>query len=89
MSVMPWPATRVAQTISPPSVLERVHRRLALLDRVVADDVQRVREALEQALLHLAVAAEDDERLLGLEEVVDPAERGAELAARGEALAAR
>ena len=43
----------------------------------------------EQALLDLARAGEDDERLLGLEEVVDPAERGAELAAGGEARAAR
>ena len=46
--------------------------------------MQRVGEALDQPLLHLAVAGEDDERLVRREEVLDPRQRGAELAARGE-----
>ena len=88
MSVMPWPPTRVAQTIScgPSGSWKASHGRLALLDRVAAEDVQRVREALDQQLLHLAVAGEDDERLVGGEEVLDPGQRRARLAARRQPL---
>ena len=56
------------------------------LERVAAEQVQRVREALEHRLLHLEVAGEDDERLARGEEVVDPGQRGVELAARGQPL---
>ncbi len=82
---MPWPATRVAQMIRPALRPGSARRRLAPLDGVVADDVQRLREAAQQVLLDLARAGEDDERLLRLDEVVDPRHRGAELAAGGEA----
>ena len=85
VSVMPWPATRVAQTSSCDSpAWKRLHRRLARADRVAAEQVQRVREALDQPVLHLAVAGEDDERLVGREEVLDPRHRRVALAARGE-----
>ena len=85
MSVMPWPATRVAQTSSCDSpAWKRLHRGLARADRVAAEQVQRVREALDEPVLHLAVAGEHDERLVGGEEVLDPGERRAALAARGE-----
>ena len=86
MSVMPWPATRVEQTIScGPSGSWKAWTAASRSARLVgADDVQRVREALDDHLLDLAVAGEHDQRLLGLQEVVDPGQRRAELAARGQ-----
>jgi hypothetical protein len=70
-------------------VLERADRVLARLGGVAAEQVRGVREALEHEVLDLAVAAEHDERLVGGQEVVDPRQRRAELAARREPLAAR
>ena len=70
----------------PPGLLELADGLLARLDLVAAEEVQRVGEALEHRLLDLAVAGEDDERLAGGQEVVDPRQRGVELAARGQAL---
>ena len=86
VSVMPWPATRVEQTIScgPSGSWKACTARSRSLGLVGADDVQRVREALDDHLLDLAVRGEDHERLLGRQEVVDPGQRRAELAARGE-----
>ena len=88
MSVMPWAATRVRRRSAAArlAVLERAHRRLARRELSRPEQVQRVREALEHRLLDLDVPREDDERLAGGEEVVDPRERGVELAARGEPL---
>ena len=89
MSVMPWPATRWRRQQLRLAGLERLHGRLAGGDRVAAEQVQRVGEALDEPLLHLAVAGEDDERLVRGEEVLDPGQRGAALAARRRAGAAR
>ena len=61
--------------------------RSAIVSR--AEQVQRVGEALEHRLLDLDVAGEDDERLARGEEVVDPRQRGVQLAARGQALQRR
>ena len=46
--------------------------------------MQRLREALDDRLLELAVGGEDDQRLLGGQEVVDPGQRGAELPPPGQ-----
>ena len=88
VSVMPWPATRVAQTIScGPSGSWKARTAASRAgERVAAEEVQRVGEALEHRLLDLDVAGEDDERLARGEEVVDPRQRGVQLAARGEPL---
>ena len=67
-------------------VLEGADGRVAVGDLVAAEQVQRVGEALHDRLLDLDVAREDDERLARGEEVVDPGQRGVELAAGGQAL---
>ena len=72
---LPGDARRADEQLRPAVLLEGLHRGLARRARVAAEQVQRVREALEQRLLHLAVAGEDDERLAGGQEVVDPGQR--------------
>ena len=69
--------------------LERADRLVALAEGVGAEQVRRVGEALEHRALDVDVAGEDDERLAGLEEVGDPLQRGAELAARRQPLERR
>ena len=59
---------------------------IALGRAVLAEDVQRLREALQHRALDLAVAGEHDEPLAGAAEVVDPAQRRRELAARRQQL---
>ena len=88
VSVMPCAATRVAQTIScgPSGSWKARDGLVALGDLVAAQQVQRVAGSAPDRLLDLDVAGEDDERLAGGEEVVDPGQRGVELAARGQAL---
>ena len=84
---MPWPPTRVARDdqLRPVRLLERLHRRLALRRSSRAPSrCSASGKRSSSQLLHLAVAGEDDQRLVGGEEVVDPGERRAELAARGE-----
>src|SRR5206468_1611210 len=68
------------------AVLEGAHRRVAGGLRVAAEQVAGVREARKERVLDLGVVREDDERLVGGQEVVDPRDRGGELAAGGEAL---
>ena len=79
-------ARRADDQRRPVRVLEGLHGRLARLHLVAAEQVQRVREALEHGVLHLDVVGEDDQRLARGEEVVDPRQRGVQLAARGQAL---
>ena len=67
-----------------PAGLEALDGGLARGDRVAAEEVQRVREALDQAVLHRPVPGEDDERLVGGEEVLDPGERRVPLAGGGQ-----
>ncbi len=86
----PWPATSIEQTISwlPIAVgrLEGAQRGVPRGVAVLAEDVQRGREALEHGALDLAVVGEHHESLARGAEVVDPGERGVQLAARGEQL---
>ena len=77
---------RADEQLRPQPGLELLDRALALGGAVAAEQVAGAREALEDLVLHLRVVREDDERLAGLEEVVDPRRRGGELAARGQAL---
>ena len=88
VSVMPWAATRVAHTMScGPSGSWKARTdasRSAILSRPSRCSASR--EALHDRLLDLDVAREDDERLARGEEVVDPGQRGVELAAGGQAL---
>ena len=88
VSVIPWAATRVAHTMScgPSGSWKARDGVVAVGDLVAAEEVQRVGEALHDRLLDLDVAGEDDERLARGEEVVDPGQRGVELAAGGQAL---
>ena len=89
--MIPWPATSIEQTISwllAPSSGSWKARSAAsrATGGVFAEDVQRVREALEQRALDLAMVGEHDQALARGAEVVDPGERRVELAAGGEQL---
>ena len=53
---------------------------------VLTEDVQRPGKVIEQGMLYLAVVGEHDQPLTRAAEVVDPAARGVQLAARGEQL---
>ena len=77
VSVMPCAATRVEQTIScgPSGSWNACTAASRACGGVAAEQVRGVREALEQQVLDLAVVGEDDERLVGGEEVVDPGQR--------------
>ena len=86
--MIPWPATRVAQTISwgPPGSWNAAIDASRASSESLPDQVQCVGEAGQHRLMDLDVACEHDQRLARFEEVVDPGDRGGELAARGQAL---
>ena len=67
-------------------LLEGADGGLAPLQRVLAEEMQRVREAGHHRLLDLDVAGEHHQWLLGGEEVLDPRQRRGQLAAGGQAL---
>ena len=84
---LPGDARRSDQQLRPAGLLEGPHRGLA------RGDASRGRggaaasgKRSQDRLLHLDVAREDDERLAGGQEVVDPGQRRVQLAARGQAL---
>ena len=85
---MPCAATRVGAMMScgPVGILEARARRRRARRWCRGRAGARAREALEHRLLDLDVAGEDDQRLAGGQEVVDPGQRGVQLAAGGEAL---
>ena len=88
VSVMPWAATRVAPMISagPAGSWKAWMAASRAGSESLAQEMQRVGEAVQHRLLDLDVTGEHDQRLAGGEEVIDPGQRRRELAASGQAL---